>query len=52
MEDVCCGCLGVGNTVPDFEIDTFEPATGKFGKFSLSAAIEGQEMDYSLLLSG
>jgi peroxiredoxin (alkyl hydroperoxide reductase subunit C) len=40
MEDVCCGCLGVGNTVPDFEIDTFEPSTGKFGKFSLSAAMK------------
>jgi len=43
MEDVCCGCLGVGNKVPDFEIETFEPATGKFGKFSLSAAMKAKK---------
>jgi peroxiredoxin (alkyl hydroperoxide reductase subunit C) len=34
-EDICCG-LRVGQKVPDFEIDTFEPSKSKFGKFSLS----------------
>src|SRR3990172_5421472 len=33
--EVCCG-LRVGQRVPDFEMMTYEPATGKFGKFRLS----------------
>lgn len=33
--EVCCG-LRVGQKVPDFEMTTFEPATGKFGTFKLS----------------
>ncbi|PJB32220.1 MAG: peroxiredoxin, partial [Deltaproteobacteria bacterium CG_4_9_14_3_um_filter_65_9] len=27
--------LSVGQNVPDFEMDTFEPGTGKFGTFRL-----------------
>ena len=27
----------VGETVPDFTLTTFEPKTGKFGKFELAA---------------
>ncbi len=37
MTEICCG-LQVGQAVPDFEIETFNPGTGKFGKFSLSEA--------------
>ncbi len=33
-EEICCG-LRVGQEVPDFEMDTYEPAKGKFGKFSM-----------------
>jgi alkyl hydroperoxide reductase subunit AhpC len=28
----------VGQQVPDFEMETYEPSTGKFGKFSLADA--------------
>ena len=31
------GCIRVGDTVPDFTLTTYEPATGKFGKFELAA---------------
>lgn len=37
MTEICCG-LQVGQSVPDFELETFNPATGKFGKFSLAEA--------------
>jgi NADH-dependent peroxiredoxin subunit C len=37
MSEPRCG-VGIGQPVPDFELDTFEPATGKFSKFSLSEA--------------
>ncbi len=33
---VCCG-LKVGQNVPDFELDTFDAGTGKFGKVSLES---------------
>lgn len=33
--EVCCG-LRVGQKVPDFEMATYEPDTGKFGTFKLS----------------
>ena len=36
MENVCCD-LKVGQTVPDFEMDTFDPKDCGFGKFSLEA---------------
>lgn len=29
-----------GNKVPDFELETFEPATGKFGRFHLDDALK------------
>lgn len=40
----CCECdcgnsvLGIGSEVPDFSIDTFDPATGDFGTFDFGAA--------------
>jgi peroxiredoxin (alkyl hydroperoxide reductase subunit C) len=37
MSEPCCG-VRIGQSVPDFALDTFEPATGKFSKFSLSDA--------------
>jgi peroxiredoxin (alkyl hydroperoxide reductase subunit C) len=30
--------LRVGQTVPHFEMDTYDPAAGEFGKFSLEEA--------------
>lgn len=41
-EAVCCG-LGVGQSVPDFELDTFEPTRGKFGKFRLSKNMKAKK---------
>ncbi len=45
INETCyCGCdvthcgVRVGQKVPDFEIETYEPETGKFGKFSLAGA--------------
>jgi len=35
MEDVCCG-LKVGQSVPDFRIETFDPSKGDFGEFSMA----------------
>ena len=34
-ENSCCG-VHVGQKIPDFEMQTFEPAQGQFGKFKLS----------------
>ncbi len=34
METVCCG-LGVGDKLPDFIMETFVPAKGDFGEFSI-----------------
>lgn len=34
MEDVCCG-LRVGDTVPVFEMETFDPQKGLFSTFKL-----------------
>lgn len=36
MTEHCC-CLGVGQTVPDFTIETYEPSKGDFGGFSLGS---------------
>jgi len=36
MSENSC-CLRVGQSVPDFKIDTFEPAKGDFGDFSLES---------------
>jgi peroxiredoxin (alkyl hydroperoxide reductase subunit C) len=38
MSEICCCGLQVGQAVPDFEIETYEPETKKFGKFSLAEA--------------
>ncbi len=41
MSDDCMNehycCLGVGQTVPEFRIDTYEPSKGDFGEFSLNS---------------
>jgi len=37
MSEHCCG-LRVGQMVPDFELETFEPTTSSFSKFSLADA--------------
>ena len=39
--------LGVGAMVPDFEINTFEPTSKSFGKFSL--ATQKSEGKWSIL---
>ena len=31
------GGVRLGQTVPDFELPTFEPSTGDFGKFSFAS---------------
>lgn len=36
MADVCCG-LRVGDGVPDFRIETFDPGRGDFGEIGLDA---------------
>ena len=33
------GSLKLGRTVPDFACETYEPATGEFGAFSLAGQI-------------
>lgn len=33
------GSVKVGHKVPDFELDTYEPAKGEFGKFRLQDQI-------------
>ncbi|GAB4484158.1 MAG: hypothetical protein OHK006_07660 [Thermodesulfovibrionales bacterium] len=35
MSDHCCG-VRVGQDVPDFKAETFEPSRGDFGEVSLS----------------
>lgn len=42
MEECCCG-LSVGKTVPDFTIDTFEPAKGDFGTFSMAGQLKAKK---------
>jgi peroxiredoxin (alkyl hydroperoxide reductase subunit C) len=36
MSEHCC-CLQVGQAVPDFKLETYEPARGEFGEISLAA---------------
>ena len=36
MNEVCCG-IKVGQEVPDFKLETFEPSKGDFSEISLSA---------------
>jgi len=31
----CCNVLRVGDSVPDFELDTYDPVAKNFGKFSM-----------------
>ncbi len=39
MSEHCCG-IRVGQDVPDFKIETYEPEKGDFGDMSLSAQKE------------
>ena len=32
--------IQVGSTFPDFEVETYDPATGQFGQFSLASQRE------------
>lgn len=34
MSEICCG-LSVGQNVPDFKLETFDPTKGDFGEISL-----------------
>lgn len=34
MSEICCG-LRIGQDVPDFKLETFEPSKGDFGEISL-----------------
>ena len=36
MTETCCCGIQVGQAVPDFKLDTFEPSKGDFGEFSLA----------------
>jgi alkyl hydroperoxide reductase subunit AhpC len=36
MSECCEGHLKLGHAVPDFEIDTYDPAVKNFGKISLA----------------
>lgn len=36
MDEHCCG-LRVGDTVPDFKIETYEPGKGDFGEIRLAS---------------
>lgn len=36
MTDTSCNLL-IGRSVPDFKLETFEPAKGDFGEFALAA---------------
>jgi len=36
MSEHCCE-IGVGENVPDFKLETFEPSKGDFGEISLDA---------------
>jgi len=36
MHDECCS-VRVGQNVPDFKLDTYEPTKGDFGEISLAA---------------
>lgn len=40
MGEHCCG-IKLGESVPDFRLDTFEPSKGDFGEVSLSALKAG-----------
>ena len=36
MSEVCCG-LGVGQDVPDFKLETYDPAKGDFSEVTLGS---------------
>ena len=41
MSEACCG-LKLGQKVPDFELTTYEPTKGDFGKFGLAEQIKNK----------
>lgn len=42
MEDICCSLM-VGMQVPEFDMETFDPTTKQFGKFSLADAMTAKK---------
>ena len=42
MSEICCG-LKVGQTVPDFKLETYEPTKGDFGEISLAMLKENKK---------
>jgi peroxiredoxin (alkyl hydroperoxide reductase subunit C) len=42
MSENVCG-LQVGQVVPDFKLDTFEPSKGEFGEMSLEGLKAGKK---------
>jgi len=40
MSEFCCG-MQVGQAVPDFKMETYEPSKGDFGAMSLEAMQKG-----------
>jgi peroxiredoxin (alkyl hydroperoxide reductase subunit C) len=38
----CCSGVKLGQRVPDFELTTYEPVKGEFGKFSLQEQIKNK----------
>jgi NADH-dependent peroxiredoxin subunit C len=42
MSADCCS-IRVGQMVPDFKLDTFEPSKGDFGEFTLAAQIKAKK---------
>ena len=43
MGENCCGGLRVGQTVPDFKIETYDPAKGDFAEVSLKAQMDAKK---------
>ena len=41
MEHICCG-LSVGQKVPDFKLETYDPSKGSFGEFSLASQMKAK----------
>jgi hypothetical protein len=42
MTEHCCG-IRVGQTVPDFKLETYEPTRGDFGEISLAAQMAAKK---------
>jgi NADH-dependent peroxiredoxin subunit C len=42
MPEHCCG-IQIGQTVPDFKLETYEPTRGDFGEISLAAQMAAKK---------